>query len=352
MNSKLPPTTKEMPQYYLLNDTSTERHAGCSAVMAAIDEHAEQRGWTNCGRKYVGQQLNWESQQAAISIADLILVNGEGTLHHDRHVCTSLAVAIAELSRRGKRVVLINSTIHSVSDTVARLLAGSSQIYVRDQISAEVFSHLENYVVVEYCPDLILNGEWASPSDAVKGRRLQTAFTDSVRLKDTHMLWNTCIPLGATYLGVKDSNKLDVRRVSKWSMQALSKSPQDIVAYARAISGLSRRNLSSRFFSRLKEFDFLVTGRYHAVLAAIRMGVPFAYVPSNTPKIENALRDIGLNPEDRRLDFVMSIKNRKWCTSAGNEIGMFSRDEKTSIAKFSELSAKKIEEMMDNVFKI
>ena len=86
---------------YLANDTSTEAHAGCKAVMRSLRAALSQvPNLTITATHQVGSM---DVDEAAFDAADAVLINGEGSIHHSTARATFPLVNLAPLTGREAR---------------------------------------------------------------------------------------------------------------------------------------------------------------------------------------------------------------------------------------------------------
>ena len=126
-----------MPKVAVFNDTRPMRHFGCDAVMAAIEDNVAARGATVTYRHPVGRE--WQDNAtalAAIAEADLVLINGEATMHRDLPVAQRWSRLGPHCAALGKPCYLANATIQQVKGAVQENLAAFTGIWVRDHRSA------------------------------------------------------------------------------------------------------------------------------------------------------------------------------------------------------------------------
>ncbi len=85
----------------LINDTSTKPHLGCRLVVSQIFKLAASHGIQMVATSSV--HTDWRTQPALqdeMRKADIVIVNGEGTLHHSSRQAKALAEVGAVLPRR------------------------------------------------------------------------------------------------------------------------------------------------------------------------------------------------------------------------------------------------------------
>lgn len=254
---------------FLLNDTSVSGHPGCVTVMSVIRANLERRGFGIAGSWPVA--LDWNYGLYALPgyrKADVIVVNGEGTIHHTatRRAARELARSARNAkSRRPVPVYLVNATLEAVAPEDLADLRHFDRIWVRESASLNILldAGFDNVGVV---PDLCLSADF----DAAPNRQ-GTIFTDSVLHANTAALRQRASETGASFLPMQPLRALSY---VKWAVDraALSAAAAD---YYRALAGASA----------------VITGRFHAVIFCLLAGTPFLAVASNTAKIEAALRD-------------------------------------------------------------
>lgn len=121
---------RQPPAIYLFNDTSAV-HAGSRAVMAALE--AILAGGRIIGRHRVNTTAIDEDAWAR---ADWVVVNGEGTLHHDQPSGRFLLEQLGRAQEAGKRTALVNALFQQEPPYHAAVLARLDHFSVRETASA------------------------------------------------------------------------------------------------------------------------------------------------------------------------------------------------------------------------
>ena len=104
--------------YYIVNDTRYDNHHGCLTVIENLKSAMKQRGWNCIGSLPVSSSLqDLERYFPKDLTPDLIIVNGEGTLHHDGRNCKKLLTVCKKL-QESYSVVLINALWQDVDPTI------------------------------------------------------------------------------------------------------------------------------------------------------------------------------------------------------------------------------------------
>lgn len=127
-----------MPDVVIINDTSTTGHFGGRQLMANLIEGLESRGCNVLGT--VKTTDDWKNNIGLLDKADLVIVNGEGSIHHGRRM-DLLDVSLKYPS------VLINTVYHAVPDNVS--IYQFKYVSVRESLSAK-----EMPIKVKIVPDL------------------------------------------------------------------------------------------------------------------------------------------------------------------------------------------------------
>jgi hypothetical protein len=135
----------------LLNDTRREiGHIGCELVMRVIDTHMKGNDIDVSYSQDIGEQFCPEEFANEVSKVDKIIVNAEGTLHHNRGQGLLDRCKIAfDLQ---KEVHLING-VWQENDKFVEYLNGFSSIYLRESKSADAVKSA-GFRVSAVVPDL------------------------------------------------------------------------------------------------------------------------------------------------------------------------------------------------------
>lgn len=217
-------------------------HAGFDAVLAS------------CGRKPA-----------------LVVLNGEGTLHHDAPRARDLLTTCERAKDMGFRVAVVNTVWQENSDLMGAALGKLDAVHVRDSLSlAELPADIRAQVTPDVSIQLFLQtlrGAKAEPMQDI-------AVMDSVVRSTSAALLAFAEHEGLPFFPMPVGN--------------LRKTRQDVASRAGPV------------WPRLvQSTDVLaatnwVTGRFHGLIAALCAGRPVCALPSNTSKIEGFLWDHGL----------------------------------------------------------
>jgi len=321
-----------MKRAIVLNDTSFEGHHGCTLVMRTLAQQLRRRGieivaTSRSGRSY--RQSRSVEQQ--LPHADLLIVNGEGTIHHDAPLGHDLLTAGKSARALGIPACLINTTFDGNSPAVcAPLLADFALVAVRESRSRDALAQLG--ISAKLTGDLTFSADDVIIDSPDAGRDHSTGsqpmgFTDSV-LADV-----TCA-LRRMAESHPDGRYLPMHFASRPS-RAASGSPS-LARTRRAAAKVNltvakrspawRHFLCSRYRRRIAQLGSLVTGRFHAACFALQLGVPFVTLPSNSHKVEGLLEDIGI--VEQRLVKLNEIETIR------HGVRAFSADESDRIRRY------------------
>jgi polysaccharide pyruvyl transferase WcaK-like protein len=306
----------------LVNDASLAGHHGSALVTARCAALAKEAGIA------LTTGWDWPSVESALAGRhdfDLVIVNGEGSIHHDSKTAQRVAALATTLDAQGMRAYLVNASEEANSDRIVAGLAQFRLRYVRDRASQS--SLAARGVTSIYVPDLTLT--WPdAPAHAGGTGLLVTDASDkavSQRLLALAHTWE-----GARAVSLRCAPPAPARgsrkrwiawRVKQW-LAAIRRDEAWTIRHAGA-----HPTLDAVAFAFAHEASGLVSGRYHAVCLALRIGLPFVAIEGNIGKISGLLEDAGLA---HRLVLLEDLEAR----GAPPEIPPFSEEEKAKIAAF------------------
>ena len=257
----------------LFNDTGNSCHAGCQAVS---DAHARLLGaaghrvihrefvlhhrkhWTGDADSAIKAVLSDDSLVKKISAADAVIVNGEGTLHHNRgyHLLAILGAA----QELGKPTLLVNAVFQETAgfDEVLRRLIDFT---VRDNRSLQ---HAKDR-------DLPCRLVWDSSLAAEYSPMPLKDFKDKALVTDWHL-----------------ERADDVGRAM---LSYLSAEPDN--SFFLPFLTEAAFSLWRRFPATMATANVIISGRHHGNYFAIKSGTPFVCLPSNTFKVEGLVDMLG-----------------------------------------------------------
>ena len=284
----------QKPKVVLLNDTSTRYHHGCARVMRLLVQGMQDAGLQIIARSPA--RHDWEKDGSfieALGEADLIVINGEGTLHHGKPAGEAL-LRIADHPARGQTpLVLLNAMYEENPAKWGEYLSKFALIAARDSASAARLSDASGQEV-RWLPDLSLS----APAEITPATRAGVIVGDSVRLNKRRILARAATRLPqASFIPTK------TLRGKIWRLPGLG----------WLLRGLLFRGYNAvwplrapRFEMPLTEAEYLrriagarlhITGRFHAVCLSMLTETPFLALTSNASKIEQLLIDAGMQTD-------------------------------------------------------
>lgn len=281
-----------MPGAVLMNDTSGRGHFGCDRVMANLTAGLERAGLTILGRSPVRD--DWEKNRAfldALERADVVVINGEGTLHHGRPAGARLLRAAGHPLCRGKPVALVNTIWEANPPDWIAPLRDMALVAARDSASAARLR--EAGIAARWLPDLSLAGGFAeAPAQPRRG----VVVGDSVRHGSRRVL----AQLAQTLVrGDEPVRVVPTRTLRGWMGRP---GPVRGALYRLYFGVLPRRaprfdlaRDGDEYLAILRGAALHVTGRFHGACLSLLTRTPVLCLASNTSKIETLLADAGLD---------------------------------------------------------
>ncbi len=316
----------------VFNDTSYDEHHGCQVVMSQIFSLCAEAGIEIARACPIGHDwANDGKLKRDIRSADVCIVNGEGTMHHD----AKQAMRYGQLARycREQNVpcYLVNS-VWQDNQRLAEYAADFSGIYVRDGRSQAELAEIGVQSTV--VPDLTLSQE---PRESQ--RRQGFIVNGSVLRERMAEAWTVAKAASAQsvrYLSIRTLPPLQFSKGfpgyalrSCWKrlrllLDILKSRLFDIAnpATKKGAGYLRWRyaELSTeRFLSVLASSEGVITGRYHCVTLCLLTRTPFLAIASNTHKIEALLDEVDL--PSRMVDsYAAGLAARERMAFSGEEI--------------------------------
>lgn len=309
--------------------------------MATMDTLAKRSGI--CILATAPAHSDWRKDKAivaAMNEADIVIVNGEGTIHHDRPAGEALLFAAEYAKQRGKASALVNATWDSNGENYARMARLFSLVSVRESSSAQAI--LAQGVTARVVPDLALYAD--SP---VAPQRNGVAYTDSVIGADAIDIYRRMAKLGArptSLLFGRKSARDAASSVRRFLQGRSAIGPSALAAAARGavIDWTAQNSNRDEVLGLIASQTLVVTGRFHMVILCLAAGTPFLAVESNTHKISATLGDTGLESwrliKPASLDHAMIGRAAKW-----------HGDEHAKLEDFVRRSRAQMEQLFDDV---
>jgi hypothetical protein len=305
----LAPTSRDAPAVIILNDTRVDRHHGCSSVMQVLEKGLVEAGFRIAAT--VPAHSDWAKDagfQAALPSAQMLVINGEGTLHHDRPAGLRLLQAGKIAHERGLVTALVNAGWEANGEKYVKAVRDFDLISLRDSRSAEALRSED--VECRVVPDLSL----CTPAPSETAHRSGVAFTDSVSPDATLALEALRRASAGKVLSIHNR---DPSRESSWRFLRSGFGRQDLRKPSRVLTLLGARHAQWKnatpnahdFLKRIAELELLVSGRFHACTLAMVMRTPFIAYGSNSSKIEALVEDSGVAGWRVNADLASSLSS-------------------------------------------
>ena len=317
----------------ILNDTTADLHHGCARVMRLLAQGLDRHGMTVIARSPVHH--DWEADaaiRAAIARADLVVINGEGTLHHGKPGAARL-LRVTETAG-DVPVALVNALYQDNPPDWSRWLTRLAHVSTRDSRSADAIAAVtgRHPAVV---PDLTL-------STRIDGRTrtVPILYGDSVKEEVSTALAMRAdrdraplVPSLSALKRPKGRNAL-TRRLRDWHIA------RHTARMHAAHPTLDICPTEAAYAARIAGARLHVTGRFHGVCYAMAAGTPFLAVASNSWKTEALIADAGLAPWR-----VTDLSGLDDLITRGPEALAFTADERSALHAYLDQAATGAEAM-------
>ncbi|MCC5854440.1 MAG: polysaccharide pyruvyl transferase family protein [Idiomarina sp.] len=263
----------------IFNDTSPSLHFGCDLVMHQIRHFVEGIGGEIIWTWPVAE--DWREYRATIAARqkpDLVIVNGEGSIHHSESRPRAQFLPMLSTFTReqwGVPVVLLNSTLYALRNQEIELIQKFNLCSVRDSQSQSYIKSGHFTPVVT--GDLTLTTDWHS--DTNFERYIPGLVTDSVIGDVKRSLLETAKRLNLRYMNLTHKGLLP---------NQIRSETNDLVDFQQLFDS----NPGFSMLAYLARIQRVVTGRYHCVTLCLLARTPFVAVESNTPKISRLLTEV------------------------------------------------------------
>lgn len=337
-----------MKNALLLNDTTSWYHWGCTATSLGIGESLCSLGLTvatipiwetysiklsptekvqDMGERFFEVDvLDDDAYFAAFCLAnpqwverlrntDIVIINGEGTLHGIKPSSSGLLyLAYLAKTRFGLPVSIINHSVYPQSNGVFEPQGRAELFYSKvyralDNIAVRESKSLQNCRAMGVnatlafdCMPLTIRRHFDLPRTTRKNKLLLSGcvcfndamvklYADLIRYANAKAMEVEFLIGAADHLSPDDQSfikQLDVNYNAKWRQ-------------------VQADSLNS-WFQSIAEAGILISGRFHHTIAALCLGTPFIVIESNTPKISGMLETLGCGPALSSFD--PQLKNK------------------------------------------
>jgi hypothetical protein len=319
---------KSGPRVAIFNNTATGGHFGCEAVMSSIEAQLIDRGAEIALSWPV--DCDWRSHKKFLraQAIDLIVVNGEGSIHHTASRAKAMYLCeLGSFAREELKVpaYLINSTMEAVCKTAMGHLKAFDGVYVRESRSHDYLKG--NGVIAAVVPDLSIYSPMVVALDVERGPIL---VTDSVMKSASDTLEYLAEHHGWEYRKMEHAVSQTLLGRVRRKLKNRLLSPKEASRFKQ------RANNESfyEFFARVKGAEGVLTGRFHSVMLSIAARTPFLAIESNTAKIGSVIEDV-FGSKNRVISLMDVCLDR-------------SEDRWVGVSKFSEDELKRLDEYVLN----
>ncbi|MEJ2123244.1 MAG: polysaccharide pyruvyl transferase family protein [Alphaproteobacteria bacterium] len=272
------------PSFILLNDTRQidgYTHLGCNAVTHFIIEQAAQLGLAWHGSASNLAECNALVADKGFENVSLVIFNGEGSMHHDSPRCLELMEFCRAMKKRGIACALVNSVWHENTEVLGQYLELFDIVSVRETNSlAEIR---------QFRPDARLTPDFsfaALKNNAQHFDRgsFRSPLRQGIRVIDSVDSYTT-------------ERLREFAEINALPFFLMGGVQAPLTTQERAVFTVDGTPYP-RVFRDLLELEgaeLCVTGRFHGLIAALLKGIPTFALPSNTPKVEGVLVDIGIS---------------------------------------------------------
>ena len=320
----------------IINDTRPTNHYGCRLVMENTIRLLAELGvevvWT------WPVSVDWRKHRRkllSMPSVDAIIINGEGTIHHNTERKFSQAlIDFADFSETHLRkpCYLINATLHANSKDAYNELSRFRAIFVRDRASLKELDNSGNCSGY-YVPDMTFASNPAHRDSYSPSKPL--IVIDSAVKKDSEKLRNFASENGGDFRSMvvaRVSNARFIRSPRPWI--------KNVIRFL-----VSDRNISvdpNSYIADLRKYELVVTGRYHTVTMCIKNRIPFISLESNTPKVNSLLNDVFGNAQ-------RSIGIEALGTEVLQDFSTFEDEELRAISNFTSSAENSIRNMIASI---
>jgi len=304
----------------LLNDTTRNlNHLGCFLVMQNIHDACAQHGIEILASFQDEDAYKHADFIKIIRNADIVLINGEGTMHHDQSYAIELLKTALVCKQQGLPIILLN-TVWQENVILNDYIGTFDKIYVRESLSGEAVAAAGATCTV--VPDMsFYNPEQISLTSKKPPRKL--LVVDSVLPRKTRKLF---------IFALKNRTLLHCMR----SRILLALHP--VALLLQRYNLIPYRILTDKSFHRVTG---VITGRFHAMCLSMKKGIPFHVLKSNSHKVQGVLRDAGITHDKYIID-VDDLKTYQGHPS-------FTLDDQAKIANYVAQAPQRINNMFSEI---
>ena len=318
-----------MTRVAVFNDTRPTHHFGCMLVMENLLRLLNEQGveviWT------WPVSVDWRRHKRQIlkmPEVDAIIINGEGTIHHNhsRRFSQALIDMVDFAADTLKKpCYLLNATLHKNSAAAYQSLERARAIYVRDRGSLKELQEFGG-LTGAYVPDLTFASNASHSSNQSNSDR--TLVVDSAVKEDSRFLEAYANENGFDFRSMvvaRPSNARFLRSPRPWV--------KNVIKWLKSDRKLATD--AGSYIRYLQGYGMVITGRYHTVTMCLKNRIPFVALESNTPKVRYLLTDV-LGEAGRSLTVSAVTSGIPECLESFNKkeleaIALFTADAEIAI---------------------
>jgi hypothetical protein len=252
---------------------------GAAGLSEALEVDAGR--WESCARE-------WESDiEGFFGDVELVVLNGEGTLHRNRASALSLLALARAALRRDLPLWVVNATLQDMSpDLLIPILRASAHVAVREPLSHRWLSQL-GFTRAELASDCLFLLADLAPRPAPDGKRC--LYTPGIlggqaapsgfdeQATTTHIRCLREAGYEPTYLIVAPNDKPLLAPMRRLGVNVMSVEHAD----------------PEGFFEMVARWALVVTGRFHVAVYSWLAGLPVVCLATNTWKTSGLLEAHG-----------------------------------------------------------
>lgn len=229
----------------VFNNTS-RYHNGCKKVMQYI-HHDIRKGGHILTESVFGNCQDINYNQSNFDDADLVIVNGEGTMHHDKKTALDLIDMLSYAQREGKKTMLINTVWQEMtpSPSVVKTLRNCDYVSVREVKSQRQMHNMDVDADVNIDLSYFVH---VSPKKYKRSGTVIGRFFDKREINSKQHV----------HLNIFKQEWEEIVNILRWS-------------------------------------DCFITGRHHEMYAACKARCPFVVVEGNTWKNSGLMETAGVD---------------------------------------------------------
>lgn len=292
------------PKILVMGDTRAIGHHGSTLVMEAIVHELADRG----ADVVLAGPVRSEFDAARMRAIDGVVINGEGALH----VRSPKALLISRFARRAREMsipcFLLNSVIDECDEEVIEGFPALAGVFCREGRSLE---RAKLYgASAKLCPDITLAIDTPKNLKWTPGEKI--IVTDSTLSSANQLLHAFSRRTHAAFLPMRTrpqvpvvSSKKAFLRIMKYEVR--HRLGNLVPGYFAADRFGCSVGSSDAFLRAIADgTKFIVSGRFHGVCLAMRLGIPFLTVRTITHKVEGLLEDAQLSHKLIDMETVTS----------------------------------------------